>query len=462
MQLRFWGTRGSLATPGPATLKFGGNTSCVELRADDGTLVVLDCGTGAFPLGQALLRQGSAGSYGSLLISHTHWDHIQGFPFFAPLYVPGNEWHVYGPGGLGIQLQEALAGQQEYRYFPVTLDALGASMHFHDLAEGQFNAGGVQVRTCYLNHPAVTLGYRLTRGSATVVYATDHEPHWSNPSDPSGESVSVHSEDLRHVSFLAGADLVIHDAQYRLSDFPTKSGWGHTPAERAVDYCVAAGVKQLALFHHDPMRSDEQLERLVDRCRLRAAPSRLHVFAAAEGMELRLSEGRTSPSAAPELLPAAANNDGLEATFRDLVLVVDDDPDALEMMRETLETDGFAVVVAGDGDSALRIARDTPPDLILLDWMLPGSDGPEVCRRLRLDGGLALQRTPIVMITGLAGGEHVARGFEAGASDYLAKPFTPAYLRSRVRDWLLRRGDRLRQVMEDVQVQSVMKDSSGP
>src|SRR5499433_2702974 len=147
MHMRFWGTRGSLPKPGPTTLRYGGNTSCVEVRTAGGTLIVLDCGSGAYGLGQALLAEASGPLHGHLLISHTHWDHIQGFPFFAPLFVPGNEWDIYAPGSVGQQLETTLAGQMEYTYFPVTLEQLNASIRYHDLVEGQFAIGGVRIIT---------------------------------------------------------------------------------------------------------------------------------------------------------------------------------------------------------------------------------------------------------------------------------------------------------------------------
>ena len=181
MDVRFWGTRGSMAKPGPTTLRYGGNTSCVEVRGDDGTLIVLDCGTGAHGLGQALTSAGAPRCDGHLLITHTHWDHIQGFPFFAPLFVAGNTWDIYAPGAIGQQLERTLAGQMEYNYFPVTLAQLGATIRFHNLAEGQFAVGGVHVTTQYLNHPALALGYRLQSGGQVVVYSADHEPHAPNP-----------------------------------------------------------------------------------------------------------------------------------------------------------------------------------------------------------------------------------------------------------------------------------------
>src|SRR5712692_9324990 len=265
MRVRFWGTRGSIAKPGPRTVRYGGNTSCVEVRAADGTLIVLDCGTGAHDLGQALLASANGPMLGHLLITHTHWDHIQGFPFFAPLFVPGNEWHIYEPGGLGQHLEAALAGQMEYTYFPISLDQLAAGVRYHDLVEGTFDVGGVRVTARYLNHPALALGYRLEAGGATVVYAVDHEPHSRHQPEPAGRAGPaarpVHAEDQRHVEFLAGADLVIHDAMYTMDEYPSKINWGHSAAEHAVDFAVAAGARRLALFHHEPMRDDAALDR---------------------------------------------------------------------------------------------------------------------------------------------------------------------------------------------------------
>ena len=141
LKVTFWGTRGSIAKAGPQTVRYGGNTSCVEVRSASGALLVIDCGTGAHSLGQALLGGGSQPLRGQMLISHTHWDHIQGFPFFAPLFVPGNEWDIYAPRGFGESLRDSLSGQMQYTYFPIDLDHLGASIRYHNLIEGQFSAG---------------------------------------------------------------------------------------------------------------------------------------------------------------------------------------------------------------------------------------------------------------------------------------------------------------------------------
>src|SRR5262245_60633710 len=363
MIVRFWGTRGSLAKPGPTTLRYGGNTACVELRSAGGTLIVLDCGTGAHGLGHRLITGGEPRCDGHLMITHTHWDHIQGFPFFAPLFAPGNTWDIYAPGAIGQQLERALAGQMEYQYFPVTLAQLGATTRYHDLAEGSFTVGGVRVVTQYLNHPALALGYRLEAGGAVVVYSVDHEPHAPDPAARRTDGASMHHEDRRHVEFLAGADLVIHDAQYTLEEYPQKIGWGHTPAEWAVDYAVAAGANRLALFHHDPFRSDEALDRLVEICRRRASTvgSALQVFAAAEGEELRFSE-REAETPRIQTLPGPTLTVGTVT-----ILVADDDPTIVRLLTLALEPDGFRVVTANDGKTALAKARLEHPALILLD-----------------------------------------------------------------------------------------------
>jgi CheY-like chemotaxis protein/phosphoribosyl 1,2-cyclic phosphodiesterase len=442
MRVRFWGTRGSLARPGPTTVRYGGNTSCVEVRTPDGALIVLDCGTGAYGLGLALATSGQRPLRGQLLITHTHWDHIQGFPFFAPLFACENEWDIYAPGGLGQQLEAALAGQMQYTYFPVTLAQCGATIRFHDLAEGSFEIGKTRVVAQYLNHPALTLGYRLEANGVVLAYAVDHEPHGRDPAGPVARGAGgspVHREDQRHVAWLADADLIIHDAQYTIAEYPQRINWGHTPAEWAVDYAVAAGAKRLALFHHDPQRDDAALDRLAQICRGRAAPSSLEVFAAVEGQILELTgtgvagPGAVSP-AAPAVLPAGAPGGG------ETILIADDDPTVVQLLTLTLQPEGFRLLTAGDGETALRIARAERPTLILLDWQMPGADGVEVTRALRADADPDLRDVPVVLLTAQAGAENTAVGFESGVTDYLTKPFKPTHVRTRVRAWLLRRG----------------------
>ena len=437
MRVRFWGTRGSIATPGPDTAGYGGNTSCVEVRGPDDTLLVLDCGTGAWELGRQLVAGATAAVRGHLLLTHTHWDHIQGFPFFSPLFVRGNEWDVYAPHGLGQRVEGTLAGQMEFAYFPVTLAQLGAAIRYHDLDEAPFDIGAIRVIPRYLNHPGIALGYRLETNGVTVVYSTDHEPHSPHGGDPG--TPLVHVEDRAHIEFLAGAHLVIHDAQYTLDEYPAKKTWGHCPAERAVDYAVAARAQRLALYHHDPARTDAAMDEIVARCRARAkaAGSALDVFAAAEGLSIDLGSTRAragagEPSAA---LPARAVPRPPTTTL----LVVDDDVDVVELLVETLEPEGFRVLTAGDGETALAVARAERPDLVVLDWNLPGRSGIEVCRALRAASDPALREVPVIMLTGQAQAEHTTAGFDAGVTDYVTKPFKPTHVRARVHAWLSRR-----------------------
>jgi CheY-like chemotaxis protein len=439
MHVRFWGTRGSIPKPGHTTLRYGGNTSCVEICTADRTLIVLDCGTGAHDLGRNLVSSPSAPLHGHLLIGHTHWDHIQGFPFFAPLFIPGNVWEIYAPGEKGRQIEASLAGQMAYEYFPITLDALDANVRLNNLQEGVFDLGSVRVTTQYLNHPALTLGYRLEADGAIVVYATDYEPHSLHPLDTPPGTIPVHHEDQRHIRFLEGADLIIHDTQYTLKDFPAKAGWGHTPMERAVDYALLAEAKQLALFHHDPSHHDDDIDQSVEAARHRAATaqSSLHVFAAAEGQTVHLSHAASRPQ--PPVTSAASALGSPAPQNHQTVLIVDDDPDMALLLEAALKAEGVRVLIAPDGESALTLARYAPPTLILLDMNLPGLDGLAVCRLLRHEPDPRLHHLPIVMLTGVKLKEaDLVEAFTAGATDYLTKPIKPTLVRSRVRTWLSR------------------------
>jgi CheY-like chemotaxis protein len=436
MRIRFWGTRGSIPKPGPATIRYGGNTSCVEVRSN-ATLIVLDCGTGAHELGQHIVARAPGPTRGYLLITHTHWDHIQGFPFFAPLFVPGSEWDVYAPRQPGRTLEEILAGQMQRTYFPVPLGELAATIRYRELTEGAFELDGVRVTTRYLNHPAPSLGYRLEANGVSVVYATDHEPHSRHHPDARGEAARVHREDERHIEYLAGADLVIHDATYTLEEYPDKLSWGHTPAEWAVDFAVAARARRLALFHHEPLRTDVALDAVLARCRQRLpAGATTEVFAAAEGQALLVTRAGDGPVAAGTLAATPAERPpSIQGTT---ILIADDDPDVMAVIVETLEPEGYRVLTAADGGHALALARKERPDIVVLDWMMPGLDGLSVCRALRGDDDPALARVPVVLITGRQDAQDTAAGFEAGVTDYLTKPFKPSHLLARLQSWLLR------------------------
>jgi CheY-like chemotaxis protein len=438
MRVHFWGTRGSIPKPGKTTLRYGGNTSCVEVQAADGTLVVLDCGTGACELGSQLVTSGQV-SQGHLLIGHTHWDHIQGFPFFAPLFMPDNIWKIYAPGGRARQIEASLSGQMSYEYFPITLDAMHADVRLHDLTEGYFELGSIRITTQYLNHPALTLGYRLEADGVTLVYATDYEPHSLYPLDASPTTSPVHHEDRRHMRFIEGADLLIHDAQYTMHEFPDKSGWGHTPMERAIDYAMQTQVQQLALFHHDPDRHDTAIDQICEQAKQRVAEadSSLQICAAAEGQVIELSQ--TASHSPSRIAPGASALLSIAPRGTSTVLIVDDDPSMVMLLKATLQAEEVRILTAADGESAIPLVFQDPPNLILLDMDLPGIDGLTVSRLIREHANPRLRDIPILMLSGIMLEEaDLIDAFSAGATDFLSKPFKPTLLRSRVRTWLSR------------------------
>jgi len=295
MKLRFWGTRGSIATPGPGTNHFGGNTSCIELTTPAGGTIVLDCGTGARLLGNQLLANHEQPVDASILLTHTHWDHIQGFPFFAPLFVPGNRFRVYGPDEAHISLRDVLAGQMEHHYFPVELEQLSARITYQDLTEGRHEIDGLIIQAQWMNHPSPTLGYRIEADGVSAAYLSDHEPHfagiWREGAEP-GRIESIRDEgDRRHAEFMRGADLVIHEAQYTPEEYPAKVHWGHSTYAYAVELAAAAQVRQLVLTHHDPSHDDAFIASIEKRAQelARELGSPLKVLCAHEGCEISVA-----------------------------------------------------------------------------------------------------------------------------------------------------------------------------
>jgi phosphoribosyl 1,2-cyclic phosphodiesterase/ActR/RegA family two-component response regulator len=438
MRVRFWGTRGSVPTPGAKTVRYGGNTSCVEVRAADGTLVILDCGTGAIPLGKHLLSNDAAEPIqGAFLIGHTHWDHIQGFPFFAPLFSPRNRWNVYGPGGLDRQIGKGLAGQMVYEHFPLPLEALEAKIQIQHLAEGTFEIGSIRVTTQYLNHPVFTLGYRLEADGVSVVYATDFEPFFLQSLGASPGRRPVHHEDQRHIRFLEDADLIIHDAQYTLDEFPFKTGWGHMPIECSVDYAVLAGAQRLALFHHDPIRDDATIDRLAACARARSNGHALEVIAAAEGQVIELSAPTVEATSCPLSSASALQIPALDGVRT--VLFAASEPALALLLESALQAEGLRVVKARDGATVLKLAKQAQPVIILLDRALPGPDSLAVCRRLRAAHSPPATQIPILILSDAKPrAKDVAAAFTAGATDYLITPLKPTLIRSRVRAWIQR------------------------
>jgi CheY-like chemotaxis protein len=436
MKLRFWGTRGSIATPGPETNHFGGNTSCVQVTTASGDLLIFDCGTGAHRLAAALMAQGRKTIEANILLGHTHWDHIQGFPFFSPAFVKGNSVAIYGPEGSRGSLQHVLAGQMEFTYFPVDLNQLPAAITYHDLTEGVYAIGGTRVATQFLNHPAMTIGYRVEADGVAIVYLVDHEPFsdqlWRADAEPGRIESILHDGDRRHARFMADADLVIHDAQYTPAEYGPKKTWGHSTYDYVVRVAAAAGVKRVALTHHDPGHDDAFIEDIERNARALALQigTGLDVFCAYEGCEIQVE-----PRSALKPFVAAAPQASV-AQRRFHILVVDDQPDMLALIVRALEDEQYTVSKATGGAEALHTIDTRLPDLVVLDYKMAGMDGLDVMKTLRASPGT--QALPVLMLTAMTDEPSTRAGFEAGVTDYVTKPFSIPQLTARVRACLSR------------------------
>lgn len=306
MTVTFWGVRGSIPTPGASTTKYGGNTPCVTIEHND-TLLIIDCGSGLRVLGNALLQKSNGNPIeANILISHTHWDHIQGFPFFVPAFIPNNTFRIYGAEGVSRQIEETLAGQMESPYFPVTLGEMRSNLSFVHINNPEFTIGDFNIKSCFLNHPGVALGYRISTDDGEVVYYSDHEPYHRLLMTPSPFKLDVCDDisddekieyakirDREYVDFCQGADLLIEDSPYTAEEYKTKAGFGHACVDDVIEMAIAGNVKQLALFHHDPVHSDQQLDDIVDYCRsdLIPAESNLECMAAREGLQITIGKG---------------------------------------------------------------------------------------------------------------------------------------------------------------------------
>ena len=285
-QLRFWGTRGSIPTPGPSTVRYGGNTPCVAITRGGDHLLVLDAGSGIRPLGHELLRRGPTSVRVDLLLTHTHWDHIQGLPFFKPLADHRNTVHIHGAPQNGFGVGEILNRQMDPMVFPVPLHALGAQIEVSEIGEGAVQVDGYSIDAFRLRHPGCTLGYRIRPdgASADVAYVTDNEL------GPGGMYRLPPDWRASLVKRLAGVDTLIHDTMYAKRMIEVRAGWGHSSPQEAVDLAAEVGCRRLMLFHHEPEHDDAAMDALVAEARGYAADAApgLVVDAAAEGLTIAL------------------------------------------------------------------------------------------------------------------------------------------------------------------------------
>jgi phosphoribosyl 1,2-cyclic phosphodiesterase len=285
-EVTFWGTRGSIPTPGPSTARYGGNTACISIARSDGRLVILDAGSGLRPLGHELMKQRNGNLSADILLSHTHWDHIQGLPFFKPMSSRETSVCIYGAAQEGVPLKEILGRQMDPMVFPVPMNALAASLMVVEIEEGEFEIDGFKICAFRLRHPGTTLGYRLVpeSGGREVAYVTDNEL------GPGGAYDVSPDWRTRLIAFVNHADTLIHDAMYLDQIIQARAGWGHSTPRQAIDLAREGRCRRLILFHHEPEHDDSALDQLLGDARqyaARVAPGR-EVEAAVEGMRFSL------------------------------------------------------------------------------------------------------------------------------------------------------------------------------
>jgi phosphoribosyl 1,2-cyclic phosphodiesterase len=291
VKVTVWGCRGSLAVPGPDTVRYGGNTSCVEVRSTDGDVVVLDAGTGMRPLGIELAAQGVRTIH--VMLSHLHLDHLQGLGFFRPLFDPEAHIHIWGPASPVQSLSERIATYLSPPLFPVRLADIPATVTFHDAPESAVPIGSLSVRASLVTHQGPTVGYRVEEGGRAAVYLPDHEPGL-------GVDVALQPPDWLSGYELANrADVLLHDAQYGDDEYPGHVGWGHSAIGHVVAFAQKASVDNLVLFHHDPGHTDDEMEALVDEARRLWGEGGHCVCSAWDGMQIDLEPASVTLASVP-------------------------------------------------------------------------------------------------------------------------------------------------------------------
>ena len=280
MLVRIWGCRGSLATPGRETLRYGGNTTCVEIECEDGTRIILDAGTGIRALGSRLAANGSGPIH--LCLTHLHLDHIEGIGFFAPIFDPATEVHIWGPRSSVRSLEERLARYLSAPLFPVELGDLPATFVFHDVEDEPWEIGGARLDAAPISHPGATIGYRIAADGGTLAFLPDHEPAVGVDLD------RLTSDWISGFALAEGVDVLIHDAQYTDSEYAGHVGWGHSSLSQAVSFAAMTSVGRALLFHHDPLHSDKDLDLHQSRAHELWQGDGTPPELAFEGMELRI------------------------------------------------------------------------------------------------------------------------------------------------------------------------------
>ena len=306
MKVKFWGVRGSIPTPGPHTVRYGGNTTCMQLLDDDsdflidGSITIIDAGSGIRELGNEILKHPKPWKI-NILITHTHMDHINGFPFFIPAFVPGTEIDIYGPVHYEKKLEEIFATQMDYSYFPISTAQLAAKITFHDLKETEFDLGRLHVVTHYMNHPVLTLGYRVTDGKKSFIYTGDHEPYFDFISEGDSENgdeddgfgdvqAIVDQQNSRLVDFFRDTDILVADAAYSPDEYDSHRGWGHSSTDHVIDWAIESRVKKLILHHHEPTHDDDKLDEMEAYARNRAREKGAHDLQVANAREKQVFE----------------------------------------------------------------------------------------------------------------------------------------------------------------------------
>ncbi len=293
MKIKFWGVRGSIPSPGPNTQRYGGNTTCIEVRTDDNELIILDGGTGIFPLAQQLLKELPLTAH--ILNTHSHWDHIQGLPFFLPIFIPGNTIYLYGAFDpiSGAGPERIMNVQMQYSYFPVREAEIKSRMHYLTVKPNEvLKIGSASITTTLLSHPVVDLGYRIESKGKSMFFTGDHEPHY-NIYEPQDEGYAeyqllIDEQSRSIVAAIKGVDVLIADSSYTIAEYPSKKGWGHGTYDSCIALAHAAGAKILYCTHHEPTRSDDELEKVFAEAVARHADKKMDIRLAREGDEINI------------------------------------------------------------------------------------------------------------------------------------------------------------------------------